>query len=164
MRAATRSPGTAELDPSIQKRAGLDRRCMTGRAICISKRTRKLVWVVDSTPKLRMDVRFGSMEAPTREGSFMVTRKSRHQVSSLYHTHRCRMPCSSAVARRSTTQLARLKQIGWFQGRVSGTYGSLTTKSVKGFQAKRKIPATGEVDQRTLEPRFMIAGPALSRG
>ena len=87
LRAATRSPSTTEeLDPSIQKRAGLDRRCMTGRAICISKRTRKLVWVVDSTPKLRMDVRFGSMEAPTREGSFMVTRKSRHQVSSLYHT------------------------------------------------------------------------------
>ena len=46
---------------------------------------------------------------------------------------------------------ARLKQIGWFEGRVSGTYGSVTTKSVKGFQAKRKIPATGEVDQRTLD-------------
>jgi len=86
LRAATRSPGTAELDPSIRKRSGLDRRCMTGRAICISKRTRKLMWVVDGTPRLRMDVRFGSLEAPTREGSFLVTRKSRHQVSSIYHT------------------------------------------------------------------------------
>ena len=46
---------------------------------------------------------------------------------------------------------ARLKQIGWFAGPVTGTYGSVTTKSVKGFQAKRRIPETGEVDQRTLD-------------
>jgi peptidoglycan hydrolase-like protein with peptidoglycan-binding domain len=46
---------------------------------------------------------------------------------------------------------ARLKQIGWFAGPVTGRYGSVTTKSVKGFQAKRRLPETGEVDQRTLD-------------
>ena len=44
---------------------------------------------------------------------------------------------------------ARLKQIGWFGTDVTGTYGSPTTASVSGFQTKRGIPSTGEVDQRT---------------
>ena len=44
---------------------------------------------------------------------------------------------------------ARLKQIGWFDAEVTGTYGSTTTASVSDFQTKRGIPSTGEVDQRT---------------
>jgi peptidoglycan hydrolase-like protein with peptidoglycan-binding domain len=44
---------------------------------------------------------------------------------------------------------ARLKQIGWFDADVTGNYGSTTTASVAGFQTKRAIPSTGEVDQRT---------------
>jgi peptidoglycan hydrolase-like protein with peptidoglycan-binding domain len=44
---------------------------------------------------------------------------------------------------------ARLKQIGWFEADVTGTYGSVTSTSVAGFQTKRGIPSTGEVDQRT---------------
>jgi peptidoglycan hydrolase-like protein with peptidoglycan-binding domain len=44
---------------------------------------------------------------------------------------------------------ARLKQIGWFNADVTGNYGSTTTASVAGFQTKRAIPSTGEVDQRT---------------
>lgn len=66
--------------------AGLDPRCMTGRAMCVSKSTNSLVWVIDGKPQLRMDVRFGSAELPTREGSFRVGWKSRDHVSSLYHT------------------------------------------------------------------------------
>jgi peptidoglycan hydrolase-like protein with peptidoglycan-binding domain len=46
---------------------------------------------------------------------------------------------------------ARLKQIGWYYADVTGTYGTVTTASVKGFQAKRKIPVTGEIDRRTLD-------------
>src|SRR5262245_48667304 len=46
---------------------------------------------------------------------------------------------------------ARLKSIAWYFGDVTGTYDSQTTKAVRGFQAKREIPVTGEVDQRTLE-------------
>ena len=43
----------------------------------------------------------------------------------------------------------RLGQLKWYFGSISGTYGSSTTKAVKGFQGKRKITATGRVDQRT---------------
>jgi len=46
---------------------------------------------------------------------------------------------------------ARLKQIAWFGSDVSGTYGDLTRAAVRGFQAKREIPVTGDVDQRTLD-------------
>jgi len=46
---------------------------------------------------------------------------------------------------------ARLKQISWFGSDVSGTYGDLTRDAVRGFQAKREIPVTGEVDRRTLD-------------
>jgi peptidoglycan hydrolase-like protein with peptidoglycan-binding domain len=44
---------------------------------------------------------------------------------------------------------ARLKQIGWFSGEVTPNYGRATTTAVAGFQTKRGIPSTGEVDQRT---------------
>ena len=44
---------------------------------------------------------------------------------------------------------ARLKQIYWFNTDVSGVYGDVTTAAVRGFQAKREIPVTGVVDQRT---------------
>lgn len=46
---------------------------------------------------------------------------------------------------------ARLKQIAWFYEDVTGFYGPVTTEAVRGFQAKREIPVTGEVDQRTLD-------------
>ena len=46
---------------------------------------------------------------------------------------------------------ARLRQIGWFFGDVSDDYGEVTTEAVSGFQAKRMVPATGKVDQRTLD-------------
>ena len=46
---------------------------------------------------------------------------------------------------------ARLRQIDWYFGDVTGAYDSQTVTAVKGFQAKREIPVTGEVDQRTLD-------------
>ena len=46
---------------------------------------------------------------------------------------------------------ARLKQIAWFGADVTGTYGDVTADAVRGFQAKREIPVTGEVDRRTLD-------------
>lgn len=46
---------------------------------------------------------------------------------------------------------ARLKQIGWFSGDVTEHYGPATVESIEGFQEKRKIPVTGEVDKRTLK-------------
>ncbi|WP_326652119.1 MULTISPECIES: L,D-transpeptidase family protein [unclassified Streptomyces] len=44
---------------------------------------------------------------------------------------------------------ARLAQIGWFDDRPTGTYGSVTVASVKGFQGKRGLPATGDTDTMT---------------
>lgn len=46
---------------------------------------------------------------------------------------------------------ARLRQIDWFQADVTGIYGDLTAEAVRGFQAKREIPVTGDVDQRTMD-------------
>ena len=46
---------------------------------------------------------------------------------------------------------ARLKQIAWIFGDVTGTYDSGTVEAVRGFQEKRQIPVTGKIDQRTLD-------------
>ena len=55
---------------------------------------------------------------------------------------------------------ARLRQIDWFQGDVTGIYADDTTEAVRGFQAKRGFPVTGEVDQRTLDRlHSMTTGP-----
>jgi peptidoglycan hydrolase-like protein with peptidoglycan-binding domain len=46
---------------------------------------------------------------------------------------------------------ARLRQIAWLSGAPDGVYGDTTTAAVSGFQAKREIPVTGAVDQRTTD-------------
>jgi peptidoglycan hydrolase-like protein with peptidoglycan-binding domain len=46
---------------------------------------------------------------------------------------------------------ARLRQIAWFFGDVDDVYDARTVEAVEGFQAKRGIPVTGEVDRRTLD-------------
>jgi peptidoglycan hydrolase-like protein with peptidoglycan-binding domain len=46
---------------------------------------------------------------------------------------------------------ARLRQIAWYFGDVTGSYDAKTVSAIKGFQAKRAIPVTGAVDQRTLD-------------
>lgn len=92
LRAMTRKPTADELNNVKPKPAaglttdGLDPRCLTGRVMCVSKATNKLVWLVDGVPLARVDVRFGSQELPTREGAFQVFQKSRDHVSTLYHT------------------------------------------------------------------------------
>jgi peptidoglycan hydrolase-like protein with peptidoglycan-binding domain len=65
---------------------GLDSRCLTGRVVCISKQSNSLTWVVNGKAQIRMDVRFGSDETPTRNGSFRVFRKTRNGVSTIYKT------------------------------------------------------------------------------
>ena len=46
---------------------------------------------------------------------------------------------------------ARLAQLRWWSGDVTGVYDARTIEAVRGFQAKRRIPVTGEVDRRTLD-------------
>ncbi|MEO7586546.1 MAG: peptidoglycan-binding protein [Arachnia sp.] len=88
--AMTRTPTTDELNNVAPKPKPqgmtLDDRCLTGRVVCISKKQRKLAWVVDGQVKLTMDVRFGSELTPTRNGAFSVNWKSKNHVSSLYKT------------------------------------------------------------------------------
>ncbi len=88
--AMSHEPTTAELSGSGSAApvaaAGLDPRCLTGRAMCIDKTTDQLVWVIDGKPQLRFDVRFGADTSPTREGSFNVGWKARDWVSTIYHS------------------------------------------------------------------------------
>lgn len=63
-----------------------DKRCLTGRVLCISKASRTLTWMIDGKVVSTMDVRFGSQYTPTRDGAFTVYWKSRHHVSTLYDT------------------------------------------------------------------------------
>jgi peptidoglycan hydrolase-like protein with peptidoglycan-binding domain len=46
---------------------------------------------------------------------------------------------------------ARLEQVKWWEGDVTGVFDEKTVSGVTGFQTKRKIPVTGEVDRRTLD-------------
>ena len=64
----------------------LDRRCLTGRVMCVDKTTSSLRWVVGGKVKVTLAARFGGPSTPTREGAFRVFRKSRDHVSSLFHT------------------------------------------------------------------------------
>ncbi len=43
----------------------------------------------------------------------------------------------------------RLHQLAWFSGAITGNYGQTTVEAVRGFQAKRKLHATGAVDSAT---------------
>jgi len=46
---------------------------------------------------------------------------------------------------------ARLEQLEWWEGEVTGVFDQSTVEAVTGFQTKRRIPVTGEVDRRTLD-------------
>jgi peptidoglycan hydrolase-like protein with peptidoglycan-binding domain len=84
--AMTYTPTHEEMHNIEPEPGALDARCETGRVLCIDKSTNTLRWVVDGTVQSTYDVRFGSDELPTREGSFSVFSKSRDHVSSLYDT------------------------------------------------------------------------------
>ncbi|MFP8962146.1 L,D-transpeptidase family protein [Streptomyces nanhaiensis] len=85
--ARTRPPTRAELyPPTTRPISDPDPRCLTGRALCISKESRTLAWMIDGKVVSAMDVRFGSELTPTREGEFGVTFKSRDHHSTIYDT------------------------------------------------------------------------------
>jgi hypothetical protein len=62
----------------------LDRRCMTGRILCVNKKTRKIAFVYNGKLLATADARFGCSRTPTREGSFKIYRKDKNHVSALY--------------------------------------------------------------------------------
>ncbi|WP_229839946.1 L,D-transpeptidase family protein [Streptomyces roseolilacinus] len=95
--AMTRKPTQNELrPPTTNELDAPDPRCMTGRVLCISKESRTLAWMIDGKVVSAMDVRFGSVNTPTREGTFKVDRKERTWTSTLYHSE---MPYSMFFSR-----------------------------------------------------------------
>ncbi|SCD78598.1 Putative peptidoglycan binding domain-containing protein, partial [Streptomyces sp. DfronAA-171] len=87
LRAAGPAPTKAALYPETTlPPTRPDPRCLTGRALCVSKKSRTLAWMVDGRVVSVMDVRFGSAYTPTRDGTFKVYWKSRDHVSTIYHT------------------------------------------------------------------------------
>ncbi|MDT9683219.1 L,D-transpeptidase family protein [Streptomyces sp. TRM76323] len=95
--AVTRRPTPDELRPQTTNELDApDPRCMTGRVLCISKESRTLAWMIDGKVVSAMDVRFGSVNTPTREGTFKVDRKERTWTSTLYHSE---MPYSMFFSR-----------------------------------------------------------------
>ncbi|MDX6237657.1 MAG: hypothetical protein QOG10_2472 [Kribbellaceae bacterium] len=62
----------------------LDKRCMTGRILCINKKTRKIAFMYNGKLLATADARFGCSSTPTRNGSFKIYRKDKNHVSSLY--------------------------------------------------------------------------------
>jgi L,D-transpeptidase catalytic domain len=70
----------------VPGKARIDRRCMTGRVLCVNKTTRKIHFLVKGRIYKSADARFGCRSTPTSEGSFRVYRKSLRHVSSIYHT------------------------------------------------------------------------------
>lgn len=76
----------SEESSSSGSTANLDKRCLTGRAICINKSTSQLTWVVDGKPQRHFDVRFGADTTPTREGAFSLGWKAADWTSTLYHS------------------------------------------------------------------------------
>ncbi|MFF8941046.1 L,D-transpeptidase family protein [Streptomyces sp. NPDC014864] len=85
--AMTHEPGRWELYlMGGQPAAAPDPRCLTGRVLCIDKTSRTLRWMIGGRTVSVMAVRFGAQYTPTREGVFHVYWKSRHHVSTLYHS------------------------------------------------------------------------------
>ena len=48
----------------------------------------------------------------------------------------------------------RLRQLDWFSGAITGSYGKATTKAVKGFQGKRELAKTGDGRPADLDRRW----------
>jgi hypothetical protein len=64
----------------------LDRRCLSGRVLCVDKTDRRMRYVRGGKIVKAMDARFGCKANPSRMGAFKVFKKSRNHVSSIYHT------------------------------------------------------------------------------
>jgi peptidoglycan hydrolase-like protein with peptidoglycan-binding domain len=80
----------------------------------------------------------------------MTTRPSHDAMFNVLHPGKPLYRAGDSGADVRAVQ-ARLKQIAWYFGDVTGTYDAATVTAIRGFQAKRSIPVTGEVDQRTLQ-------------
>ncbi|WP_157683475.1 L,D-transpeptidase family protein [Microlunatus soli] len=130
----TDQPTKAELSGSDSSSdggstAGLDDRCMTGRAICINKSTSQLTWVVDGKPQLHFDVRFGADTTPTREGAFSVGWKAEDWESTLYHS---KMPYSMFF---SGGQAVHYSSDFAARGYAGASHGCVNVRDLEGIKS-----------------------------
>ncbi len=95
--------------------------------------------------------RTGVLDAQTWQRLVAMTKKPSHDAmfNVLHPGKPLYRPGDSGADVRAVQ--ARLKQIAWYFGDVTGSYDGATVTAVKGFQAKRSIPVTGDVDRRTLD-------------
>ena len=77
---------TKTLSRIVKGKLQIDRRCMTGRALCVNKTTRKVTLLFNGKPLKTADARFGCRSTATRMGVFKVYRKSRYHVSRQYNS------------------------------------------------------------------------------
>lgn len=80
----------------------------------------------------------------------MTEQPTRDQLHNLWHPGPTLLGPGASGDQVRDAQ-ARLIQIQWLFGDVTGTYDAATLGAVKGFQDKRGIPVTGAIDQRTLD-------------
>lgn len=69
--------------PSVK----LDKRCMTGRTICINRTTKKMYWVIEGSVKGSWDIRTGRPGHATRLGQYKIYMKNTNWYSTLYHVN-----------------------------------------------------------------------------
>ena len=82
---SAKDPVKAKAKPRIMPgKLRIDRRCMTGRVLCVNKSTRKVVLMINGKYYKKADARFGCRRMATREGSFKLYRKSKNHVSRQY--------------------------------------------------------------------------------
>lgn len=58
----------------------------------------------------------------------------------------------------------RLQQFGYFQGNITGFYGSVTESAVRRFQEDNNLPITGRVDADTLSTMGRLLAPPQNFG
>lgn len=116
----------------------VDRRCLTGRVMCASKRTNKMHWMIDGKIIETVDVRFGRVGLQTREGQFKVFRKSRHHVSSIYGSA---MPWAMFF---SGGQAVHYSQDFATRGQVGGSAGCINVADAKAIDRIYKQVRIGD--------------------
>ncbi|GAA1395599.1 L,D-transpeptidase family protein [Luteococcus peritonei] len=103
----------------------LDSRCLTGRTICVHKRTQRMYWVVNGSIQRSWSVRTGRPSLPTRSGSYKIYLKHPNWYSTLYHVN---MPYtqffSGGQAVHYSAEFARIGHSG------SGSHGCVNMNSM----------------------------------
>jgi hypothetical protein len=86
-RALVSRSGRVKIPGTGSSSSKLTKRCLTGgRVLCVDKSKRKLYYVKNNKIVKTMDARFGCAGSATREGTFTVFRKVRHDWSYLYNS------------------------------------------------------------------------------